>query len=376
MNRQMLAPTPATRLHGRPAVHAAAWSLVLMLALAGGAAAQGLANASAAPLSGDRTLEPRPIWMSSASWSLDGSSLLVVDALKSRVIAYPLAGGPGAEVAIDAAGGPAVSRPSILHTLGDAYLLEEEDALIVRLDREFRVTAAYDLLKHGAGAQGRITGLYQWVPLGADVILGFAELQVGAGRGESRHVSGFIRVPLDRPAEFELLATVDHGDPARDYYRVGYPYLASVSERGYYLLMDREPKLFAVDGNGTASAQPLAAVPAEVRVRPQLPNSRGAGGVKELFRVLQTAQIPAGLYGWDGRLYLLSRVGGEWVLTALDAEGAAAGSVGLPAGSPHLLAVPGDPEWALIEKGPVESLGDQRIDTVRLVASSTLRLSP
>lgn len=355
-------------------------SALLMAALLTGIA--GVAEASSAPVaSGDLQLEPRPLWVSSAAWSLDGTSLLVVDALESRVVAYPVGGGGGRPVEIGSSDDRAVLRPSILHAIDGSYLLEEEDALIVRLDGDFRVTGSYDLLVDGKGAGRSITGMYYWVPLSGDEILGFAEIELAAAGEKARAVSAFVRVPLSRPADFAVLDTVEHDDPARDYYRVGYPYLAAVAGRGYYLLMDRQPSLVAVGGETAGSGTPFAAaLPAEVALRPELPSGRAPGGVKQLFDALGAAEIPVGLYGWGGTLYLLSRTAAEPARLTLTAyspsDGSQGGSVVLPVSPPHPLVVPGSPEWAVVLKGSVEGLGKQRTERVVMVPAVQLPLAP
>ena len=97
----------------------------------------------------------------------------------------------------------------------------------------------------------------------------------------------------------------------------------------------------------------------------------------ELMKFVERATMPIELHGWEGSVYILWRRGQEWYLSKVDpSEDHVAGWVRLPTVANHLMVVPGDRYWALIEKRTVEGFGLQTIDSLRFIPSALVASFP
>jgi hypothetical protein len=99
-----------------------------------------------------------------------------------------------------------------------------------------------------------------------------------------------------------------------------------------------------------------------------------------MFAEIERSFMVSGIYGWEGRLYLLIRrprrgvEASTWSLTRIDPEtGATSGRIDLPTTAPHVTLIPGPESWAVLEKGRVQGFGQQDIPSLLLIPSSAFR---
>jgi hypothetical protein len=315
----------------------------------------------------------------SAAWGPSGD-LLVVDALSRQVFRYPLAGGLGAEVEAWRQASVKPGRPGVIVSGGGRYAIEADTAHLAYLDDRLAFAGELDVADATRGPRGEVATLYDWALTGEHLVA-FSDIKLpGTASGKEEWISGFVKIPLAAPGQFEILRRVGLDDSERGYYLLGLRLLTTVGDEAYLLSMSSTPRLGRVTSNGgpeLALSVPAALAGATV---PELEHPQGFGkeGVVDLFQRLEQASIPAGLYGWGGSLWLLGRApagdgGTRWSLTRVDpASGESGGTFVLPTTAPHVTVVPGDPYWAIIEKGRVEGFGKQEVLGALLVSGAAL----
>jgi len=214
------------------------------------------------------------------------------------------------------------------------------------------------------GPSGILRAVYQLTFSSQDEAFVFGDVE----RTDGSWLRGIIRVPLRPGGELQSVHRIAPLDPNFDLYRLGNPYLASVGGRAYFLDL-REPVSLNILPVGTEPKRRLVVLSSLARSAriTQPADLEEPEATTALYRGLEESTLPAGLYGFKGFLYLLTRRPGQegktsWTLTKLDpADGKELYSISLPTSAPHLTVIPGEHHWALVEKGPVERWGRQTI---------------
>jgi hypothetical protein len=123
--------------------------------------------------------------------------------------------------------------------------------------------------------------------------------------------------------------------------------------------------------------RPLSAFPEGFEAYPALQISADLRRVPALFETVERCHMAAGLYGWNGRLFVLARRPGAasdetvWSLTRIDPQrDEVVGTLELPTAAAHLTVIPGPRHWAILEKGPVRGFGQQDISTLLLIPNA------
>ncbi len=326
--------------------------------------------ASAVPLIAGRRvqLQSPPSWVNSGAWSADGEALLLVDALNSKITSYSPHGERLKSIASPSkVGSLAFPRPSVLHTAQRGYLLEDEDGHLIVLGNDQQPKTSIDLLAQAKNNLGDVSSIFGWVPMDSS-ILAFGDIKRDNG-----WVSAFMRIPLANPDKFEILHAMAIGDPARNFNLLGLPFVASIgNDQGYFLVMAEVPYIMDA-GSAGQPARRLAALNQYAGKRPTLPEKKGVESAQRIYQKIESSSFPAGLYGSRGFLYVLLRkavgVGRtEWSLVKINPKTDKVVWVRpIKSSASHLTVIPGPENWAFLEKGPVESLGKQAIDSLLLV---------
>jgi hypothetical protein len=312
-----------------------------------------------------------PMWINSGTWKTGTENrLLLVDALNSKIREFEV--DDGQLTAKGVVENPAFPRPSLVAAVGKSYLVVTDGEKVVRLNENLEVVSETNLVEKSNGPGGHIGSVYSMAPLGENVLLTFSDVQLRDGTW----TSGFLRVPLDDPARFELLYPMAVSSPARTFYLLGYPYVAATSRgSGYFLVMEKTPQLFAVGAKGPLTQITLAGNQQKVAdawSAPTLPEKQGMKSAEALYGALQEARLPAGIYGLGDHLALLQRAprgdgGTIWTLARFDLAAQRFGApYRLPTVAAHLTIIPGE-VLAVLEKGAVRALGDQPIPSVLLI---------
>lgn len=329
-------------------------------------------------------LAPKPGWSISGVWSPGGETLLLVDAVRSRVLEYSRSGELRRQHTVPMEGTTAFSRPSWIRPWTGGYIVEQEDAGFVTVSPEFEAREGFDLMEATRSTDLKNVAVFLWAPLSSEDLVAFGDVQLASGEWKT----GLLRVRLDHPPRVEVIAELE-GDPEDlDMYLMGLQYLTSLDGRGYFVDMSETPPSLLevrVEEDGSAATRRLPVFTDRSRhgppfLRPYLSELGAVNQVPGVFAELERSFMVSGVYGWEGRLFLLIRrprhgaEGSTWSLTRIDPDtGAPGGRIDLPTTAPHVTVIPGAESWAVLEKGRVEGFGQQDIPTLLLIPGSHFR---
>jgi hypothetical protein len=318
-------------------------------------------------LTGERIwFSKRPTWAFSGVWGPD-NTLLLVDVLRNDVKVYSVDGAFQGTVAKQFRD-EKFSKPMIIQAapgLPGQFWLEDEDGRFVLLDGRYRIRKVVDLGELAKGPQGELRAVYQWVPTDSEFFI-FGDISKGdAG------TSAFLRVPIDRPQQFQIIDQVGLEDPGRRFYLLGMPFLAAAQGSPYYLFMGRQPYLTSP---GWKRMSFTLGKGRPIIERPQLPEERGRLAARAIFGALEESTgLPSGLFGWKGSLYVLMRTQAAWYLLKVDPKsGRSLWHWRIDSTAKHLTVIPGEEYWAFVEKGRVEEAGLQEIPSFLRVPAKSL----
>jgi hypothetical protein len=320
----------------------------------------------------------KPGWTISGGWTADGSQLLVVDPLNDAVWRYSSSG-----ASLGSLSEPLRSTVKNLMPLkgkshGDDFILEVNDGFLT-LDKSLRPVSMKDALVKSVAGPLSIGGVWQWEPVGADIV-GFVDVHGDRPNSDlTDWHSAFVRFPLSNPERFNILQDVRLDSNERGLQRAGSPYIASIGTTAYVLSMDSQMTLFKNEA-GSNELTPLHAFPPGPSRAPTFKPWKTKQDYVELMAAIEKISMPVGLYAQENGkyLYILWRTplekGTQWTLRSIDPnKDQYTGSIELPTRADHLTVVPGPENWAFIEKGPVKAYGVQDVASVLLIPSKRLQ---
>jgi len=328
-------------------------------------------------------LAPKPGWSVSGVWSEGGETLLLVDARDSQVLEYSKSGELQRRLTVPFKGTTVFSRPSWIRPWPGGYIVEQEDAGFVTVNPKFEARQGFDLVEATRGTELKSVAVYQWAPLGSKELVALGDVELGSGEWKT----GLLRVRLGHPPRVEMVHELPGKPEDLDMYLVGLQYLTSLDGRGYFVEMSETPPVLVEvrpeNGSTAVRSVPLfsqASRGEQPVFRPYLSELEAVNEVPGAFAELERSFMVSGVYGWEGRLYLLIRrprrgvEGSTWSLTRVDPEsGVTRGRIDLPTTAAHVTLIPGPESWAVLEKGRVKGFGQQDIATLLLIPSSRFR---
>lgn len=358
------------------------WSLTRLVALgtlvAASAAQAGSGRVALRPACTRAALNQPPGWSNSGYWN--SGELVLVDTVNRALVRYSPTG--------RALGGtPALlgetlraTYPSRISSSGGQLVLQAAGNRFLSLDRDYALKGVMSARsrpdRHGA----TVEKVFDWALAGDDVV-GFGEVK----DTRDRWYLGIVRFPLNRPGEFQpLWTTTNVQDPTRAFHRLGYAYTAAIGNQGFVIRVDDAMRLFRSDPNGSfeemvhpgkngQSVDALGTVPT-----PELPNFDLPQNYAAAMRAVERSSMPTAIYGWGKDLFVISRrpQGGstEWSLSRINvAESRIVETTIIPSRAHHLFAVPGDKQWAFVEKGAARGLDEQDVTGVLFVPAERIR---
>jgi hypothetical protein len=302
--------------------------------------------------------------------------------------------------------GAAVRRPGALaqhiHDLGSVgirkgtlspgalpQILIELVGGIVPLNRDFApqppIAFAASQQIGGNSGKGAIRQLHDWILVEGDVF-GYADIEGEDPNPKSVHRwrNGFVRFQLGTPIGYDVFHERINPDPLRPYFRLSYPFLSSLRDTAYVILMDGGMGLWKL-GRRERDLVKMQAFPAHLRGKnaPQFWDWASVEEFPRLMQEVERATMPTGLYAWGDALFVVSRASEKgrqvWYLSKIDPDrDKLLWTVPIVSDANHLTVVPGPKEWAIFEKGPVTRPGpatrlfNQRTDQVLFVDSTRL----
>jgi hypothetical protein len=326
------------------------------------------------PLDGVLTLSAAP--------APDGN-LLIVDFVVREVVEYDFSN--DSWQALPGIPGDALrsQRPEVIRAFDGGLLVRQSSGGFVEMDHNLAVKRGpVHQLAGATGADGRVLGSVSlFEPADGRHLTTCSDVYLGRGdKADSRNwTTAMVRVPLDDPAAFEVLHAVDYNGDTALGCRLTLPMVAALGERSYLLALEAEGTAIYEASPG-AEPRRLRAFPARFASPAALPLDPTREQIPAVWGEMERSTMPVGIYGWEDALYVLSRSPGasgtDWWLTRIDpAQDAETGTVQLGTRANHLLVVPGDRYWALIEKGPVESsFWDQDVTGIVAVSAEQIRV--
>lgn len=334
-----------------------------------------------------------PLWINSGIWNSSGRSLLLLhttvrdatilhvsleDELVRRVQAF--SSRTGIQL-----------RPWRIQAEGSFYLLQSQegnDGSLFLLDSNYSIVRRIRYKNQGRPEEGFIGTMNQWVPTGDGQIVAFGDVSsepIGpkAREQENPHnpwSTRVIRFSYDWPEKFSTIKKFDENTLSMEFARLGNPIIAAVGGTAYILLAEEKEGKPAVPG--------IYEVRSQVRRMPVFPegytevpivnyDQSKPESVALFYRQLESKQVAVGLYGQGNFLYLLtrqpdvSRDGTTWILHRINPRNEQVlGSVVLETKAPHISLIPGEEEWAIVEKGRVEKVFEQQIEAILRVNAS------
>lgn len=309
-------------------------------------------------------------WISSAVYVPSLKKILVVDAALNRVVLVDRDG------RVTALADPEVAKhaklPGLAAATPEGFVLKLVTPEILQLDTGLHLRATKSLV--AAGGRGPRLGAVFQMTVAAHSLVAYGSLRFSSFARDFE--VGFFRASLSNPADVEMLLAFGESS----YYLLGYEYLAAIGPTAYFLRMGNEAQLY----KAPASRKPVALsnpLPPPFRVVPRLQTRLdGPADAPAHYAEIERLTIPAGLYGGpDGFIYLLTRQPGktsgetDWWLYRLSPEsGRVLGKGKLPTKARHLTLVPAADVWYIFERGKLDAIGSQRIETLVALPSSSL----
>lgn len=353
-----------------------ALAAALVLGPAAGAEAAGAAGAETPACRVSPGPESR-VWSVSAAQTAAGD-LLLVDSAHERILRWSRADGAWAPLDGALARTLEGSWPALLRPAGDEMLLElATPHRIVRLDAglDLRPGSARPMIGSRRADGDRIESIWTWEPAASGrEIVACSDVSAGAGDGDgaTSWSTELLRVPVADPAAFVSLYQAPVGTPLRLACRLGLPLIATLDSTAFFLApaAGAEPVRIYRHAPGDPQARALDAFPQAFARWPDLPVDFRRDEYAALWRRIERSSLPAGLFGWEGALYLLAREpaaeGTAWSLIKIDPRAdRVLGGMRLNSSASDLLIAPGRDSWAVVEKGPALSLGAQ--DVLRVI---------
>jgi hypothetical protein len=330
-------------------------------------------------------LKNAPNWVVSGAWR-GPHNLTLIDAFRSQIVDYAInprsAAAVPREIARDmrnqkpqriqagGAGGPNM----YIEFAGNRFRAVDE-----KLD--FVGQRAETIVDSSVKSNGfTVAGVLDWQIADGDFVA-YATFVSTAAAGDEKAWSdlenwstGFVRYPYGQPWRVEFFRLAKFSNPNTVLYRLGYPMLAAVGKDVYALVVENDTPILYRFRKGQ-KPEPLAnTFPREIANRqiPALPNFVNYWDYPLVMRAVEDSVMPAGLYGWNGSLFLLYRIpepkGTRWMIAKL-VNGQFIEPSRLPTRADNVTLIPGPEYWALLEKGPIQELGTQKLEQAILIPS-------
>jgi hypothetical protein len=312
-----------------------------------------------------------PEYTNSGVWSEDGKKLFLLDNARRRLLEFSVSGKSEGVVYGELAKRLALGDPrSITPIKGGGFYIQTDENRFTAITGKALKDFVADRSPSGLGFVSKI---YNFTVVG-DEVVAFADVE----ESPDQFQRGFIVFPKVQPSAFRWLK-MRISNAERTFFRLSFPYIATVGDTAYVLRMETKPELYSYK-RGNLSLTPVDAFNtyAEGHLLPQLPEFRMAN-FELLMRTVERSRMPVGLYGWGSRLFLLERswtgktTNWRFVVINPEVPGAKLASIPIGVNAEHLFAVPGNLRWSLVMKGQLTGLLSQKVTGIRFFPSAVLQ---
>ena len=307
----------------------------------------------------DLPFDRSPLWVMSGVWNESGSRLFLVDSARQEII--PIGQDGSIRDAITPSlDGTGFLEFNLLKSANGQLYLDLDNVGLVATDHDFEVSA--DKITKvgrdnfpGNGIEKRIAAVHAWA-VSDDFIYAFADIEQ---RAIPNWVSGFIKIPLQKPEDFEFLVELklSLGDLMASFYQLGLNLFEASGTNVFVLVMDDPPYLVVAEPGG---ANRKISVASACGGRPDIPRiNGGAASMTPALEALERSTGPIGVYSQDERVFLLCRQEvqqGDFQFSIAELNlttGAAISLRPINTDAAHLVVIPGPRYWAFVQKGQV-----------------------
>lgn len=301
----------------------------------------------------------QPLWAYSGVWAFDTSSFYVVDILDESIKQFSLTGDylrkvKGADLGVES------FSPSFIKLSGERFVVQNAGGRFVWLDsRASRVIKIVPIMDQENESGARVAALSSWQLCG-DHIVGFADIATS-----SEWTFGYVKVPVHQPSDFSIIETFDPRSSVGLLSRLGIQYVAPLPEGGCAIWLGDRHKLWIVKPD---SLMELGIDLVEGNFDKPWENWKQNTDHVERFHSVSDSRLGTELFVDTEFYYFLIRTPPGWKIEKVRREDlTSAGVWTLPTEAEHLIAIPGENAWILIEKGKVNGMGDQQIHTFLVV---------
>jgi hypothetical protein len=325
---------------------------------------------------GHITLDSRPSWVVSAAWDSGERHILMVDITKGSILRFDLNGHLDQRIAFTAG-----DKPAFIYRRKDGgYLIKDARTRVSWIGEDLASNREEADLRESSKGPTFLDSAFGLAPVGDNMLI-FGDLKTASqgdhGKPERTWKSALVRTRPGRASCVETIHAMEYTDPARNFYLLGYPLLAEANNKGYALIMDDKPYILEA-GFGVRR---LSAFPPKYG-RPTLPEVINKDSVVNTYDSIVRSKAAIGLIGWKDSLFILARQpartkGTQWQLWKVDPtkDSIVGGPIQLPTIAEHIILVPGNRYWAIVEKGRVKAPQVQEVNGVILVPSSSFLTS-
>ncbi len=313
-------------------------------------------------------LDPRPEHAMDAAWRPDGRELVVPDPPGGSLWRYDLTGKLLGRETRPSRSGLGWTNPVAISTLPSGFLLMDVHRP-VWLDAGLQPLRTIDPHALRMTPAGRLDTFWSWSVAG-DMLYAISDIRLA----DDKWQFAFVAASLRDLTRFRVLREIPLSDRQEiDFYPWRHRQVAVVDGAAFFLAMTAPPRIL-VDGD---PRRWLRAVSADM-TRPALPLSQGLRNLATKFALYEKSAGPVGIYGFDHRLYLLTRhpaatAGTVWTLQQIDPRTDRLERIfTLPTTANHLVLAPGPLAWAVIEEGPVGEGAEQDVHHLLLIPTSQL----
>ncbi len=325
-------------------------------------------------------------WINSGAWDVDGRKLFVLDAINRNLL--ELNDEAAVEGHVDLSqvvAGTDVPRSGLLEIqpIEQGFMLQFEGDLFRRVDSSFRPLTDFMHLQSFNGPRGeQVVGIFDWAIADKDTIVAIADYKAPPLRSSPPSWKGGV-VSLDlTSATFSVLCEWEITSAERQYYLMGYPFIAAKAQQAVFAWMKQKPMLVGFDLKQSYSSDDGVEISGfDLGIAPPLPKVAGISSFTAIYDALARTPGVRGVYIWEDSLFVLiqqrSTQNGEykWSLLRQNISGTnnePAARFALETNATHLNLIPGKEYFALIEKGKVRGLGDQDIYSIRRIRTEDL----
>lgn len=307
-----------------------------------------------------------PVWVAQATWDLRERHLVAADPVAGEVFVFDRKGKIVRRLASPGQGPLNFPKPAYPFVVGNRYFVGSRPTSWVWMNERFAPVAAMPLeWEEPWLAEYRELSLYSF-DAGARKFFGVGEVQ---SHDLTWSGTSMFAVPYRNPGHLENLGPIEaDSDESAAYH--SYPSKVAACGDEVYLL--RMSVQLALERFGSSRSD-LKSFPEAFRRREALPmvSCSDPASVPWRAAVARDLRLAEGLFCLEDRWLLLlahqphAESGNQWLVYPIDPVADSLGeAIELPTRAAEILFVAGKKRWAVIEKGPMQQVGDQPLTRV------------